>query len=60
MSDDSAMIHNRAMIVNNLALLVKNKCNLSVALGGKETLLTVLLAINHQDGTVVLDYGSSD
>jgi c-di-GMP-binding flagellar brake protein YcgR len=60
MSDDSAMIHNRAMIVNNLAMLVKNKCNLSVALGGKETLLTVLLAINHQDGTVVLDYGSSD
>ncbi len=60
MSDDSAMIHNRAMIVNNLAMLVKNKCNLSVGLGGKETLLTVLLAINHQDGTVVLDYGSSD
>ena len=24
--DDSAMLRNRAMIVNNLAMLVKNKC----------------------------------
>ena len=60
MSQDSAMIHNRAMIVNNLAMLVKNKCNVSVSLGGKETLLTVLIAINHQDSTIVLDYGSSE
>ena len=60
MSQDSAMIHNRAMIVNNLAMLVKNKCNVSVSLGGKETLLTVLLSINHQESTIVLDYGSSE
>ncbi|MEY3281188.1 MAG: hypothetical protein RL674_1173 [Pseudomonadota bacterium] len=60
MSHDSAMIHNRAMIVNNLAMLVKNKCNVSVSLGGKETLLTVLLSINHQESTIVLDYGSSE
>ncbi|MEN9757219.1 MAG: hypothetical protein RL755_1406 [Pseudomonadota bacterium] len=58
--DDSAMLRNRAMIVNNLAMLVKNKCNVSASLGGKETLLTVLIAINHKDGTIVLDYGSSD
>lgn len=60
MSDDSAMIKNRAMIINNLAMLVKNKCNLSVALGGKETLLTVLLQINHKEQTVIIDYGSSE
>jgi len=47
------------MIVNNLAMLVKNKCNVSASLGGKETLLTVLIAINHKEGTIVLDYGSS-
>ena len=58
--DDSAMLRNRAMIVNNLAMLVKNKSNVSASLGGKETLLTVLIAINHKDGTIVLDYGSSD
>lgn len=58
--DDSAMLRNRAMIVNNLAMLVKNKCNVSASLGGKETLLTVLIAINHKEGTIVLDYGSSD
>jgi c-di-GMP-binding flagellar brake protein YcgR len=57
--DDSAMLRNRAMIVNNLAMLVKNKCNVSASLGGKETLLTVLIAINHKEGTIVLDYGSS-
>jgi c-di-GMP-binding flagellar brake protein YcgR len=60
MSQDSAMLHNRAMIVNNLAMLVKNKCNVSVSLGGKETLLTVLISINHQDSKIVLDYGSSE
>jgi len=61
MSDDgSAMLRNRAMIVNNLAMLVKNKCNVSASLGGKETLLTVLIAINHKEGNIVLDYGSSD
>ena len=57
--DDSAMLRNRAMIVNNLAMLVKNKCNVSASLGGKETLLAVLIAINHKEGTIVLDYGSS-
>jgi c-di-GMP-binding flagellar brake protein YcgR len=31
----------------------------SASLGGKETLLTVLIAINHKEGTIVLDYGSS-
>jgi c-di-GMP-binding flagellar brake protein YcgR len=40
-------------------MLVKNKCNVSASLGGKETLLTVLIAINHKEGTIVLDYGSS-
>jgi hypothetical protein len=38
MTDDSAVIHNRLMIFNNLAMLVKHKCNVSIALGGKQTL----------------------
>jgi c-di-GMP-binding flagellar brake protein YcgR len=59
MTDDS-MIHNRAMIVNNLSMLVKNKCMISADLGGKDTLLTAIISINHKDGTLLLDSGSSD
>lgn len=59
-NDDSAMLHNRAMILNNLSMLVKHKCMISASLGGKDTVLTAIVAINHKDGTLILDYGSSD
>ncbi|MDD5227617.1 MAG: flagellar brake protein [Methylococcales bacterium] len=54
------MLHNRAMIVNNLSMLVKHKCMIGANLGGKDSLLTAIVAINHKDGTLILDYGSSD
>lgn len=59
-NDDSAMLHNKAMITSNLGMLVKHKCMISANLGGKETLLTAIVAINHKDGTMILDYGASD
>ena len=58
--DDSAMLHNRAMIINNLSMLVKQKCMIRADLGGKESALTAIVAINHKEGTLVLDYCSSD
>ncbi len=58
--DDSAMLHNRAMIINNLSMLAKQKCMISASLGGKETVLTFIVAINYKEGTLILDYGSSD
>lgn len=59
-NDDSAMLHNKAMIINNLSLLVKNKCMVSADLGGKESVLTALIAVNHKENTIILDYGSSE
>lgn len=59
-NNDSTMLHNKAMITNNLSMLVKHKCMISANLGGKDSLLTVIVAINHKDGTIILDYGSSD
>jgi c-di-GMP-binding flagellar brake protein YcgR len=59
-NDDSTMLHNRAMIINNLSMLVKHKCMIGANLGGKDSLLTAIVAINHKDGTLILDYGSSD
>jgi c-di-GMP-binding flagellar brake protein YcgR len=59
-NEESAVLHNKAMIMNNLSMLVKHKCMISAGLGGKETLLTAIVAINHKDGTLVLDYGASD
>ncbi len=59
-NEDSAMLHNKAMIINNLSMLVKHKCMISAALGGKESLLTAIVAINHKAGTLILDYSSSD
>lgn len=59
-NDDSAMLHNKAMIINNLSLLVKNKCMVSANLGGKESVLTALIAVNHKENTMILDYGSSE
>jgi len=59
-NDDSAMLHNKAMIINNLSMLVKHKCMISASLGGKESLLTAIIAINHKDGTMILDFSASD
>jgi len=59
-NDDSAMLHNKAMIINNLSLLVKNKCMVSADLGGKESVLTAIIAVNHKENTLILDYGSSE
>ena len=59
-NDDSAMLHNRAMIINNLSMLVKHKCMIGANLGGKDSLLTAIIAINHKEGTLILDYGASD
>lgn len=59
-NDDSAMLHNRAMIINNLSMLVKHKCMIGANLGGKDSLLTAIVAINHKEGTLILDYGASD
>jgi c-di-GMP-binding flagellar brake protein YcgR len=59
-NDDSAMIHNKAMIISNLSMLVKHKCMISANLGGKESLLTAIVAINHKEGTMILDYGASE
>lgn len=58
--EDSTMIHNRAMITNNLSLLLKNKCMISAQLGGKDSLLTAIVAIKHKEGVIILDYGASD
>jgi c-di-GMP-binding flagellar brake protein YcgR len=59
-NQNSAMLHSRAMIVNNLSMLVKHKCMVSADLGGKDTMLTAIIAVNYKDDTLVLDYGASD
>jgi c-di-GMP-binding flagellar brake protein YcgR len=59
-NDDSAMLHNKAMILNNLSLLMKNKCMISADLGGKESVLTAIIAVNHKENAIILDYGSSE
>lgn len=59
-NDDSAMLHNKAMILNNLSLLVKNKCMVSANLGGKDSVLTALIAVDHKNNVIILDYGSSE
>jgi c-di-GMP-binding flagellar brake protein YcgR len=59
-NQDSAMLHSRAMIVNNLSMLVKHKCMVSADLGGKDTMLTAIVAVNYKEDILVLDYGASD
>ena len=59
-SEESAVLHNRAMITNNLSMPVKHKCMISAGLGGKDTLLTAIIAVNYKDGSLILDYGASD
>lgn len=59
-NENTAMLHNRAMISNNLSMLVKNKCMVSADLGGKESLLTAIIAVNYKEGVLFLDYSASD
>jgi c-di-GMP-binding flagellar brake protein YcgR len=60
MSGDSATVHNRALIVNNLSILAKEKCMLSAFLGGKDTILTAVINVNIKEGTVVFDTSPSE
>lgn len=60
MSDDSSILRNRLMIANNLAVLAKEKCMISAALGGKNTLLTSVIMVDQKKGTVILDTSPSE
>ncbi len=60
MSDDGAVIHNKAMIANNLAMLAKNKSMITVSLGGKDTLLTALIDVDLKDDVIAFDSSPSE
>ena len=60
MNDDSSVLRNRLMIANNLAVLAKEKCMLTAALGGKNTLLTSVIMVDQKKGTVILDTSPSE
>jgi c-di-GMP-binding flagellar brake protein YcgR len=57
---DGAVIHNKAMIANNLSLLQKEKVMISGGLGGKNALLTTVMDIDIKKNVVFLDTGSSE
>lgn len=57
---DGAVIHNQAMIANNLSLLQKEKVMISGALGGKNVLLTAVMDIDIKKNVIFLDTGSSE
>ena len=59
MSDTSSFsIQNPRQIINNLSLLMNNKCLLSARFGGaNESYITTLLDIDEKKNTVILDYG---
>jgi len=54
--EDSSILHNRAMIVNNLSMLDQ----ITADLGGGESISVSIIAINYKEGTLILDYGSLD
>ncbi len=54
------MIYNKAMIANNLSALSKNKCMLTVSLGGKDTILTALINVDIKTNSIVFDTSSSE
>ena len=60
MSGDSAMVRNRALIVNNLSILAKEKCMVSAFLGGKDTILTAVINVSAKEGNVVFDTSPSE
>jgi|GEM_PF-657830 len=57
---DGAVIHNQAMISNNLGLLQKEKVMISGPLGGKNVLLTAVVDVDLKKGTLLLDTSSSE
>ena len=59
MSGDSAMVRNKALIINNLSVLAKERCMISAALGGKDTLLTSIVNVNQKTGRVIFDTSPS-
>ena len=60
MSGDSATVRNRALIVNNLSILAKEKCMVSAFLGGKDTILTAVISVSAKEGNVVFDTSPSE
>lgn len=59
-NDDSAMLHNKAIIASNLSMLAKHKCMISANLEGSESFLTAIISVNYKEGTAILDYGASE
>lgn len=59
-SGDSAVVRSSALIANNLSTLVKEKCMISVFLGGKDTLLTAIIQVNLKDKTIIFDSSPSE
>ncbi len=59
MSGDSAMIRNKALIINNLLVLSKQRCMITAALGGKDTMLTAIVHVNKKTGQVIIDTSPS-
>lgn len=57
----SYSINNSRQIIQNLTILIKNKCLLSVRFGeGKAFFLTAILEIDKANKAIIFDYGSKD
>ncbi|HEY8037524.1 MAG TPA: flagellar brake protein [Methylobacter sp.] len=57
----SYSIYNSRQIIQNLSILIKNKCLLSVRFGeGKAFFLTAILHIDEAANTVIFDYGPKE
>lgn len=57
----SYSIYNPRQIIQNLSILIKNKCLLSVRFGeGKSFFLTAILEIDEANKVIIFDYGSKE
>ncbi|TAN64635.1 MAG: flagellar brake protein [Methylobacter sp.] len=57
----SFSIQNPRQIINNLSLLIKSKCLISVRFGtNNESYITTLLGINEKNNVLILDYGPKE
>lgn len=57
----SYLIYNPRQIIQNLSILVKNKCLLSVRFGeGKAFFLTAILEIDQSTNSIIFDYGPKE
>ncbi len=57
----SYSIYNTRQIIQNLSILIKNKCLLSVRFGeGKVFFLTAILEIDEANKAIIFDYGSNE